>query len=81
MSRMYSEVRPPDRAKRVTPRSCPIDPCRIAAALGVMRVDVSSLTIGEQAIDRGLEITSAREISVDHLARCVEGAKRDRADP
>ena len=63
------------------PASRPINPRRVAAALGVMRMDVGGVRIGEQALDRGLEIAPASQIGVDHVARSVEGAKRDRADP
>src|ERR1700728_708545 len=45
-----------------------------------MRMDVGSLRIGEKAFDRWLEAVSTDEIGVDHVARGVEGAQRDRAD-
>src|SRR5580692_4367088 len=45
-----------------------------------MRMDVGGVRIGEQALDRGLEVTPASQIGVDHVARNVEGAQRDRAD-
>lgn len=54
-------------------RSGPIDAPRIAAALGVMDMDIGDIGVGEEAFDGILDIRAIKYIGIEHHADLVEG--------
>ncbi len=58
-------------------RSGPFDPCRIATARSVMRVQIRDLRLGEQARDAFLQRLAVDHLGIDHHIGAVEGTQRD----
>lgn len=62
-------------------RSGPLDPRRIAASTGVVRLDVSRVWICEEAFDDAFEFAAFHHVRVQHHVVGVERAQRHSADP